>query len=440
MAESFIIPDGPTLLEGVSVLSIDHLDFFAYNAANSYIIPELIDVGRFNAALAKMLTYIPLYAARVSYGENGCAPWHLTLPSKGIPVTVLESDETEIVPIGAVKIVLDPTAPLASILTKFPKLGLTSIGITRWHQIGSDYVASRFIRTLSQFYEGIAFGEPELVYKAAKTTCLKGIDTSAVEAYYPSGSAHPQLVAQPPSVRIDFHLSAAQVQQLHGTIHAQGGENANFLTRQDCIVALIAVATNAADATNVPIHTIDTVLDVRGVGDIPKELAFNEFTFAPTDRITPAVGNDYYTYAAAVRQSIMCGRTPQFLAALTDLQAERAAEAINRGEVTDLASPPGRILCNSTLRLDEIMRPEIHFGHPGKTRSYVGTVPFVRHLKLARPSPAFSGDGMRTSRLDITEVTLFFAPLVRERFIKEIDMRLQALNAEGAVEWFGMDV
>jgi hypothetical protein len=96
--------------------------------------------------------------------------------------------------------------------------------------------------------------------------------------------------------------------------------------------------------------TIDTILDVRGVGDIPKELAFNGFTFAPTDRITPADDNNCYTYAAAVRQSIMRGRTPQFLAALTDLQAERAAEAINRGEVMDLASPPGRILCNSTLR------------------------------------------------------------------------------------------
>jgi hypothetical protein len=35
MAESLIIPDGPTPLKGVSVLSIDHLDFFAYNAANS---------------------------------------------------------------------------------------------------------------------------------------------------------------------------------------------------------------------------------------------------------------------------------------------------------------------------------------------------------------------------------------------------------------------
>jgi hypothetical protein len=253
---------------------------------------------------------------------------------------------------------MDPTTPLAAILlAKFPKLGLTSIGITRWHPIGSDYVASRFIRALSNFYQGLAFDEPELVHKAIRSylpapdrTLLKGINTYAVEAYYPSGSAHPQLTAQPPNTRLDFRLSAAQVQKLHTAIQAQGGENASFLTRQDCIVALITVATNAADSDSPPIHTIDTILDVRGVGDISKEAAFNGFTFAPTDRITPADDNDYYVYAAAVRQSIMRGRTSQFLAALTDLQAERAAEATNRGEVMDLASPPGHMICNSTLR------------------------------------------------------------------------------------------
>ncbi|KAJ6589748.1 hypothetical protein B0H19DRAFT_1249267 [Mycena capillaripes] len=442
MAESLITPDGPTLLDGVSVLPIDQLDFFAYNAANSYIVPELIDIGRFKAALAKTLAFFPLYAARVSCGDNGDGPWNLTLPPKGIPVTVRESEETEIVSIEAVvqkplrflpplnprKIVLDPTASLAAILlTKFPKLGVTSIGITRWHPIGSDYVASHFIRALSKFYQGIPCDEPEPVYKAARTylpapdrTCLEGIDTFAVEAYYPFASTHPQLdPSQPPNVRLDFRLFAAQVQQLHDTIHAQGGENGSFLTLQDCIVALVAVATNAADAINPPIHTIDTILDVRGVGDIPKELAFNGFTFVPTERITPAHGNDYYAYAAA---------------------AVRAAEATSRGEVMDLASPPGHMLCNSTLRLDEIMRPEIHFGHPGKTRSYVGTVPFVRHLKLARPNPIVSADGKWTAKLDVTEVTLYFTPLVRARFIKEINARLQALNVEGAVEWVGIDV
>ncbi|KAJ7255772.1 hypothetical protein C8J57DRAFT_1236194 [Mycena rebaudengoi] len=397
------------------------------------IIPELIDVGRFNASLAKTLTYFSLYAARVSCGENGCAPWHLTLLPKGIPVTVLESDETEIVPIEAVvqkplsflpplsptKIVLDPTAPLASILlTKFPKLGLTSIGITRWHPIGSDYVASRFIRTLSKFYQGIAFGgkgdadsydgperwdggmrceavcgcggglavaarlgkkmgiakanKPELVYKAAKTylpapdrTCFEGIDTSAAEAYYPTGSAHPQLAAQPPNCNSFTVPSTRRVGRMRISSHGKTASSP------------LSLSPPTRPMQPTCRSTIDTILDVRGVGDIPKELAFNGFTFAPTDRITPADDNNCYTYAAAVRQSIMRGRTPQFLAALTDLQAERAAEAINRGEVMDLASPPGRILCNSTLRLDEIIRPEIHFGHPGKTCSYVGTVPFT---------------------------------------------------------------
>ncbi|KAJ6504499.1 hypothetical protein DFH09DRAFT_1335300 [Mycena vulgaris] len=485
MAESLITADGPTLLDDVSVLSIDHLDVFGYNAANSYIIPELIDVVRFNAALAKTLAFFPLYAARVNCAENGGEPWRLTLPPKGIPVTVAVSDETEIVPVEAIvqkplrflpplsprKIVLDPTAPLAAILlTKFPKLGVTSIGITRWHPIGSDYVASRFIRALSKFYQGVPFDEPNPVYKAARTylpapdrTYLEGIDTFAVEAYYPAGSVHPQMdPSQPPNVRLDFRLSAHQVQQLHDAIHALGGENASFLTLQDCIVSLVAVATNAADASTPPIHTIDTILDVRGAAGIPIELAFNGFTFAPTDKITPADEDDYYAYASAVRKSIMRGRTPHFLAALADLQAARAAERDeprrNHGfgesagahalqldasvrRILPLLRPPciSRAIDISislvhAVSLDEVMRPDIHFGHPGKTRSYVGTVPFLRHLKLARPNPLVSADGTWTDRLDATEVTLYFKPAVRARFIEEINERLRALRVENAIQ------
>ncbi|KAJ7737277.1 hypothetical protein DFH07DRAFT_985678 [Mycena maculata] len=459
MAESLITPDGPTLLDGVSVLELDNLDVFGYNAANSYIIPELIDVSRFHAALAKTLTFFPLYAARVSCAENGGVPWKLTLPPQGMPVTVSESDEAEIVPIEAIvqrplrflpplnprKIVLDPTTPLAAILlTKFPRLGVTSIGITRWHPLGSDYVASRFIRALSRSYQGVSIDEPTPVYKAARTyllapdrTCLEGIDTFALETYYPASAIHPQLdPSHPPNVRLDFRLSAIQMQQLRTAIHALGGPNADFVTPQDCLVALVATATNAADPSNPQIHTIDTILDVRGVGEIPAELSFNGFIFAPTDRIAPTHANDYYAYAAGVRKSIMRAREPHFLAALADLQAERAASATEHGEIMDLASPPGHMVCNSTLRLDKMMRRDIHFGHPGKTRSYVGTVPFVRHLKLARPNPLVSADGSSwTDRLDVTEVTLYFKPPVRERFIEEINERVRALKVEGTVEW-----
>ncbi|KAJ7738038.1 hypothetical protein DFH07DRAFT_966190 [Mycena maculata] len=459
MAESLIAPDGPTLLDGVSVFELDNLDVFGYNAANSYIIPELIDVPRFHAALAKTLAFFPFYAARVGCAENDGVPWKLMLPPKGMPVTVSESDETETVPIEAIvqrpllflpplsprKIVLDPTMPLASILlTKFPRLGVTSIGITRWHPLGSDYVASRFIRALSKSYQGLPIDEPTPVYKADRTylpapdrTCLEGIDTYTLETYYPAGFIHPQLdPSQPPNVRLDFRLSAMQTQQLRAAIHALGMPDADFVTPQDCLVALVAAATNAADPSNLPIHTIDTILDVRGAGGIPAELAFNGFIFAPTDRIAPTHTHDYYAYAAGVRKSIMRAREPHFLAALADLQAERAALATNHGEIMDLASPPGHMLSNSTLRLDKMMRPEIHFGHPGKTRSYIGTVPFVRHLKLARSNPLVSADGSSwTDRLDVTEVTLYFKPPVRERFIEEINERVRALKVEGVVEW-----
>ncbi|KAJ6472850.1 hypothetical protein C8R47DRAFT_1053915 [Mycena vitilis] len=453
---SLITPSGPTVLDGVSVLPIDPLDFFGYNAANLYVVPELVDISRFNSALAKTLAMFPLYAARVSCGKDGNEPWTLTLPPEGIPVSVSESEETELMQVEAVvqkplrflpplsprKIVLDPTTPLAAIaITKFPKLGATSIGITRWHPIGSDYVASRFMRALSKFYQGVLVDEPTPVYKPVrsylptpKQASLEGVDTSAVETYYAVGTTHPQLdPAKLANVRVDFRLSGTQVQQLHDAIHALGGQNASFLTVQDCIVALVAVASNAADPSTSPIHTINTILDLRGVAGIPTEVSFNGFTFAPTDKITSP--NDYYAYAVAVRNSIMRARKPEFLSALLDLQAVSAANGTNRGEIIDLASPPGHMMCNSTLRLDEMMRPEIHFGYPGKTRSYVGTVPFIRHLKLARPNPVLDADGEWKSKFDVTEVTLYFQPSVRARFIQEITERLGALHVDGVVEW-----
>ncbi|KAJ7819473.1 hypothetical protein B0H14DRAFT_2836385 [Mycena olivaceomarginata] len=431
-AESLlIVPNGPTLLDSVSELPINALDVFGYAAANAYIVPELIDVPRFTAALAKTLVLFPLYAARVRCAEGGGVPWVITLPPQGIPLTIASSSETSLVPIEAVvqkplrflpslstrNIVLDPSAPLATILlTHFPELGLSCIGVTRWHPIGSDYVASRFMRALSKNYLGVEpVDEPEPVYKAARASTP----------------------AQPANIRLDFRLSLAQLQQLRDSIHALGGPTAIFLTPQDCLVALIVCATNAsAESGTPPIHTITTILDVRGVAGVPAQLSFNGFTFAPTDRISVANGNeDYYAYAFAVRKSLARAREPAFLSALLDLQATRATEAAARGEVMDLASPPGHMLVNSTLRLDRAMRPEMYFGHAEKGRSYVGTVPFVRHLKLARPNPAVSADGTWRERLDEAEVTLFFQPAERERFMQEINERAKALGIEGGVEW-----
>ncbi|KAJ6573462.1 hypothetical protein DFH09DRAFT_1362098 [Mycena vulgaris] len=392
--ESPLSPDGPTLLDGVSEPPIDHLDVFGFNATNSYIVAGLIEVERLNAALVKTLVLFPLYAARVSCAENG--------PSRGegLLVSVVVSEETELVPIEAIE----------NRSHQIPQ-AVTCIGITRRHPIGSDYVVSHFIRALSEFYAGMHFDGPTHL---------------AVKIYYPTGATHPQMdPAHPPNVRVDFWVSATQVQQLHAAIHALGAAHADFLTPQDCIVALVAVATNAADpdGSAPPSPTIDTFLDVRGAAGVPAALAFSELTFVSTDRIAVrgGGGDDYYAYAATVRKNIVRARTPRFLAALAELQAVRAAQATHRGEIMDSASPPGHMLCNSTLRLDARMRSEIDFGFgfipaKGRTRSYVGTEPFLLHLKLARPNPVPGADGASW-------------------FIAEINDRMHALGVEGAVEW-----
>ncbi|KAJ7244424.1 hypothetical protein B0H12DRAFT_1129478 [Mycena haematopus] len=497
-----ITPAGPSVLDAIMLLPIDALDVFNYAAANAYIIPELLDAPRFAAALAKTLVLFPLYGARVRCEAGGGVPWVITLPPAGLPLTLASNPSTDplIMPSSAViqrplpflppltpprKIVLDPTAPLAAVLlTHFPNLGVTCIGITRWHPIGSDWVASRFIRALSSFY--VHLNEPisAPIHKPLRSflptptdtdrRLLDGIDTSAVQTYYnPTTSPHPQLSpspAHPANVRLDFRLSGAQVETIRTAI--QTASPVVKLSAQDCLVALIAVATNAADPSTPPIRTIDTILDVRGVAGVPAELAWNGWTFAMTETIevsspSPATNSEdgdgnlhnkatqYYAYAAAVRHSLLRARDPAFLAAMVDLQASRAAEAAARGEgeLLDLASPPGRMCVNSTLRLDT----STHFGQ--QVRGFAASVPFVRHVKLARPNPrpyiststitrgsSTGNPEMQTQepqtqdaeagaeRLPAVESTLFFVPSVRERFREEMEVRVRELGA-GRVEW-----
>ncbi|KAJ6461093.1 hypothetical protein C8R45DRAFT_1108890 [Mycena sanguinolenta] len=477
-----VTPAGPSVLDGVTSLPVDALDIFNYGANNAYIVAELIDAARFAAALAQTLVLFPVYGARVRCEAGGGVPWVITLPPVGVPLTVASDPSTDPVimslpsvvqvplrfvpPHSPLKIVLDPNEPLATVLlTHFPNLGVTCIGITRWHPIGSDLVASQFIRTLSSFYMHLNEPISTPIYKPlrsflptptnASRGLLNGIDTSASQTYYnPAIIKHPQRFASPPNDRLDFRLSGTQVETIRTAIaHAGSGVK---LSAQDCLVALIAVATNAADHSIPPIRTIDTILDLRGAAGIPANLAWNGWTFAMTDPIdspaavtsTPEDENTHrkaqaaqcYVYAAAVRHSLLRARDPVFLRALVDLQASRAAEAAARGEreVLDVASPPGRMCVNSTLRLDT----RTHFG---PTRSFTGSVPFVRHLKLSRPNPrphtlttaapaTPQEEETEAERLAAVEVTLFFAPDVRERFCKEMEARMGTMGA-GRVEW-----
>ncbi|KAF8209946.1 hypothetical protein K438DRAFT_2012090 [Mycena galopus ATCC 62051] len=530
MVDSLLVtPSGPTVLDGVTSLPVDALDVFNYGASNAYVVPELIDIPRFAAALAKALVLFPLYGARVKCADGGGMPWVITLPPLGLPFTFASNLTTDPLVMASPAVVQHPLpftppltparqiplnsdTPLAAVLvTHFPNLSASCIAVRRWHPIGSDFVASRFIRAVSKFYLSPSLSvedldEPRPVYECvrkylppnADRALLQGIDTSALETYYnPTPAPYPPLpistlVSTSPNVRLDFCLSGTQISTLRAAILSLGGPNASFVSAQDCLVALVAVAINAADSTAPKIHTVDTILDVRGQAGVPAELGWNGWTFAPTDRIETAnlahTGTadeaDLYTYASAVRRSLARARDPAFLAALVDLQATRAAEAIALGaqlaavskaaasgaeaakrgagarekwqgsDVLDLRSKPRHMCVNSTLRLDTVMRPHTHFGHPGQVKSYVGTVPFVKHLKLARPNEPLpssdrnpfraAADADEDERMSAVEGTLFFPSSAaghwlggvgpRERFVREMEGMMGRLGA-GAVRW-----
>src|ERR1700761_8261605 len=72
------------------------------------------------------------------------------------------------------QIVFNPDAPLATVLiTHFPNLSASCVAVRRWHPIGSDFVASRFIRAVSKLYLDAALSardldEPTPVYQSLR--------------------------------------------------------------------------------------------------------------------------------------------------------------------------------------------------------------------------------------------------------------------------------
>jgi hypothetical protein len=251
--------------------------------------------------------------------------------------------------------------PLAAMnMTLFVNLGCTAIGVTRWHPLGSDFVITRFMRALSQTYQGLPISDPLPVYRhlgdflpPANGEQLVGVDTTAVNSYCSPRVKRPQDPSNVAATQFDFRLSASQVEQIRKGILIQQQNDPRELriSRQDSLVALVAVCMNQADPdTQPPISIIDTVLDLRGTAGIPTDLAGNGFTFAPTETIVPKDADDLHTFASTVRQSLVRAREPQFLAALVALQREKAVKGSKNGEFLDLTSPPGHMMVNSTLK------------------------------------------------------------------------------------------
>lgn len=122
------------------------------------------------------------------------------------------------------------------------------------------------MRLLSQTYQGLPPLDPPPVYEEPSGSCsytdLSPVETPCHNSTYPIG--RPPVQTQEP-VRLDFRLTERQTQELKEAVRRMGPtkqDGMRWLSRQDCLVALLAKCISIADSTSAAVDTIHTLLNV----------------------------------------------------------------------------------------------------------------------------------------------------------------------------------
>jgi hypothetical protein len=122
----------------------------------------------------------------------------------------------------------------------------------------------RFLRTLSQLYQGLAPSDAKPLYhiRLEEPPHAPAVETPCHQNAYPLGDHSPSLdveeAIQP--VRLDLRLTDTQLRQLRTGIQS-GRPGSPPLSRQDCLVAVLALCFSLADPS-MPIERVHTMLNV----------------------------------------------------------------------------------------------------------------------------------------------------------------------------------
>jgi hypothetical protein len=127
----------------------------------------------------------------------------------------------------------------------------------------------RFLRSLSQLYQGLAPSDASPIYNIHLEDPPHSpvVETPCHQNAYPLGDHSPSLDVEEANqpVRLDFRFADSQLRQLRDGIHS--GSGGAPLSRQDCLVALLALCFSLADPC-APIERVHTMLNVSVCSDV----------------------------------------------------------------------------------------------------------------------------------------------------------------------------
>ncbi|KAF9647752.1 hypothetical protein BDM02DRAFT_2523331 [Thelephora ganbajun] len=436
-----------------------------------HVIPEILDVERFNVALSKALSSFPHLAGRLVRPDTPDAPWKIRLTNSEVPVSLIDSDADEIVPTdltvqtplrfveplnvaGIVNTEGESDEPLFRLtVTRFTKLNSTSIGACNSHALFDGFGLLIFLKLLSRLYQGLEPIDPPPHYEpeAIKFTEQSETPSAALKIYdlsVPPPWEQPERKAME---FVAFQLTAAQLTEIHNSV-TKGVEHLR-ISRVDTVVGLLARCLSEVEPESKPIDTITYVINVcasvggsfaaiqlillqhRGMGIYPENAVVNAIIWLsagfelPKD-VDPRDG--VLACATEIRKLLERLKNPEFVKDMAADVAKIQSQVAWDKKGQDLAAArEGSLMVNNLWKFDWTS-PD--FGHPGKVRFYHGHPPGSRYVKISAPNPKCV-DGTWVSREGDMETTFYVPPNQKKRFEESFERYAKSLGMSGSVEF-----
>jgi len=418
----------------------------------AHIIPEILDIERFNVALSEALSSFPLPAGRLVRPDTPDATWMIRLTNSGVPVSVVDSDADEIfqtdfaiqptIPhieplnfLGIINTEGESDEPLFRLtITRFTKLNSTSIGASRSHVLFDGHGFLLFFRQLSQLYQGLGPIDPPPYHEPEAIKFPEPLETPTplFDRIDPSGPPPWEQPERKLMEFVGFRLTDMQLTEIHNSVTK--GIEGSRITRMDTVMGLLARCLSELKPESKPIDTISYLINHRGMGIYPLNAVVNAFIFLPTG-VQLSKGTDPHddvlTCATNIRKSMEKLKDPKWVHEMAANVAKvQSRIAWDRGGY--LSNPKEGCLVTNITRRFGWRSP--HFGHPGKTRFHSNQPLCCRYVKVTTSNPKFV-DGAWISREDDVEGTLYVPPKSRKRFETLFEGYAKGMGMTGSVEF-----
>ncbi|EMD32266.1 hypothetical protein CERSUDRAFT_118969 [Gelatoporia subvermispora B] len=451
----------PTALNGLPSYPVSSSNLIlSFTVDTAHVVPGLLDIPKFNAALAHTLSIYPLYTGRLVHPRTPIDHWKLRLSGDGIPVKVRHSDSCEVVEantvvqspwtlgerVSMVKVLSgDPSEPLMKVtVTLYPAIGYTCVGISCAHAVGDGFTVCRFLRLLSQTYQGLASLDPYPEYAADIDTppCMQEVrkfDIPGMEQTYSLNEPPPFLDPKLETTsRVDIRFSARQLKELKTAVLSQRPKTSDaetlFLSTQDTLVALLARCFTIADLEAPPIERITYVVNARGTGSVSPNIGCNGLIWTITEPCTHTKCKppSLYCIALRIRESLTSGRDADFVSAMDAYCGFKYREAADSFRGQNFTPPPGHMTVNSTYKYDWT---SAHFGYLGQTQFFHTNLPAPRYVKIFQANPQISEAGTWIKDEGMAEVTFYLHQRTKQRFVDALKVEAASIGVSGAIEF-----